>query len=127
MSDPELDVGRLLELAEREQRNVVPTPVHDLRATELRGGAVVLAFGLEPEKGEDDEVRRDPLAALTPGQRRVALAALDGCSDEEIARRLGLSRHTVGNQLRRGYQRLGINSRSELSALVRRRGEHDEE
>ena len=100
---------------ERRER-LVPVPANRLALHELPGGAVVLAFDLEPSaEGQPGEL----LAELTPGQARVAALALEGLQDEEIAARLGLSRHTVSNQLRRAYARLGVSSRSELSAHLR--------
>jgi len=99
------------ELTER----LVPVPAHGLAAHELPGGAVVLAFDLEPAPEPSGEL----FAKLTPGQARVVALALEGLRDEEIAARLGVSRHTVSNQLRRAYARLGVNSRSELSAQLR--------
>ena len=91
--------------------------MHRLAAHELPGGAVLLAFDLRlrPRASADD----DPLDALTPGQARVARLALEGLRDEQIASALGLSRHTVSNQLRRAYARLGVNSRIELAAALR--------
>lgn len=100
---------------ERGER-LVPVPANRLAVHDLPGGAVVLAFDLEPgAEGPPGEL----LGELTPGQARVAALALEGLHDEEIAARLGLSRHTVSNQLRRAYTRLGVSSRSELSAHLR--------
>lgn len=95
---------------------LVPVPANGLAIHALPGGAVVLAFDLAPApEGAASEL----LAKLTPGQARVVALALEGLRDEEIAASLGLSRHTVSNQLRRAYARLGVNSRTELSALLR--------
>lgn len=96
--------------SERDPSGSVPVPAHGLAAHELPGGAVLLAFDVHP---------RDPFDALTPGQARVARLALEGLRDEQIACALGLSRHTVSNQLRRAYARLGVNSRAELAAALR--------
>lgn len=99
--------------SERDPSGAVPLPAHGLAAHELPSGAVLLAFDLRPRAAAD------PLDALTPGQARVARLALDGLRDEQIACALGLSRHTVSNQLRRAYARLGVNSRAELAAALR--------
>lgn len=109
--------------------DLLPVPALHLRSYRIPTGAVLLAFDLAPTKREarsPERVDDDLLSALTPGQRRVTLLALEGRSDEQIAAQLGLSRHTVSNQLRRGYSRLGVNSRSELSALVCRARLHCE-
>lgn len=100
---------------DERDRSREPVPLHRLAAHELPGGAVLLAFDLRPRASADD----DPLDALTPGQARVARLALEGLRDEQIASALGLSRHTVSNQLRRAYARLGVNSRIELAAALR--------
>lgn len=94
-----------------------PVPAHELRIHALGDDAIVIAFDL-------DASRRPParLDALPPGQRRVVELALDGMSDKAIAARLGRSRHTISNQLRRAYAKLGVNSRVELSARVRELG-----
>lgn len=93
-----------------------PVPIRALRAHALEGGAVVLAFDLADDPACIDHPLLD---ALPEGQRRVVYLALQGCSDLEIAERLGRSRHTVANQLRRAYRRLGVNGRAELAARVR--------
>jgi len=102
--------------SEREAPASVPLPVHGLAAHELPSGAVLLAFDLRRRAAAD------PFDALTPGQARVARLALEGLRDEQIARALGLSRHTVSNQLRRAYATLGVNSRTELAAALRLNG-----
>ncbi|MBX3275841.1 MAG: helix-turn-helix transcriptional regulator [Sandaracinaceae bacterium] len=102
--------------ADAERAPLIPVPAHDLVAHELPGGAVLLAFDLEPGPRDAEP---ELLDALTPAERRVARLALEGLRDEEIATATGLSRHTVSNQLRRAYARLGVGSRFELCARVR--------
>ena len=96
----------------------LPIPAHGVRLSELEGGAVLLAFDLAPLRG----AAARPLEGLglTEAQARVARLALEGLSDEAIAARLGLSRHTVSNHLRGAYERVGVSTRGELAALVRR-------
>jgi len=45
---------------------------------------------------------------------------LDGKSNAEIARERGVKERTVANQIARGYAQLGVRSRLELAAFVRR-------
>jgi DNA-binding NarL/FixJ family response regulator len=45
---------------------------------------------------------------------------LDGKSNAEIARERGVKERTVANQIARGYAQLGVGSRHELAAYVRR-------
>jgi DNA-binding NarL/FixJ family response regulator len=47
-------------------------------------------------------------------------ALLDGKSNAEIARERGVKERTVANQIARGYAQLGVRSRLELAAFVRR-------
>ena len=48
--------------------------------------------------------------------------AVTGLSDKEIARRLAISDHTVGNHFRAIYERLGVSKRSQLIALLKSSG-----
>ncbi len=55
--------------------------------------------------------------ALTPREIEVAGMAARGLSNSAIARSLGVSDRTVGNQLQAVYAKLGINRRHELTAI----------
>jgi len=59
------------------------------------------------------------LTALTDRQREMVDLAVTGLSDKEIARRLAISDHTVGNHFRAIYERLGVSKRSQLIALLK--------
>jgi DNA-binding CsgD family transcriptional regulator len=59
------------------------------------------------------------LTKLTARQRELVDLALEGLSDKAIARRLGISDHTVGNHFRAIYAQLGVSKRSQLIALLR--------
>lgn len=59
-----------------------------------------------------------PLASLTPAERAVALLAVEGLSNAEIAERRRATPKTVANQLRRVYAKLGVRSRFALVALL---------
>jgi DNA-binding CsgD family transcriptional regulator len=56
---------------------------------------------------------------LTPTEKRVAELAAAGHTNREIAQTLFLSVHTVEDNLRRVYSKLGIRSRTELAAKSR--------
>ena len=45
--------------------------------------------------------------------------AVTGMSDKEIARRLSISDHIVGNHFPAIYERLGVSKRSQLIALLK--------
>lgn len=97
------NLGRVLsDLGRREDALVV---------TE-QAGALSRRFGGEaPAPG---------LEALTRTERRVAVLIAEGLNNHQIARRMGISRHTVDSHLRRIFGRLGIRSRVELARLVER-------
>ena len=71
-----------------------------------RAGAELARIGLRPPA---------PLG-LTPTEKRVAELAAAGHTNREIAQALFLSVHTVEDNLRRIYGKLGIRSRTELAA-----------
>ncbi len=54
------------------------------------------------------------LAGLTPREREVALAVLDGLSNTEIADRLGIRLLTVKKHLTRIFEKAGVQSRTQL-------------
>jgi DNA-binding CsgD family transcriptional regulator len=56
--------------------------------------------------------------ALTPRESEVAALVVDGLSDREIAERLSLSYHTVGQHVKRIYRKLGVDSRVRLTRLL---------
>jgi DNA-binding CsgD family transcriptional regulator len=79
----------------------------------------------------DDDIRVDavsshaedePLAYLTPAERQVALDAIQGLSNQEIATRRERAERTVANQLASVYVKTGARSRVELAALHAGRG-----
>jgi DNA-binding CsgD family transcriptional regulator len=84
----------------------------DLRASEVQVGArkyLLLSFPRSANMPDD----------LTPAERQVALAALAGLSNAEIARMRGSSPRTVANQLATLFRKLGVRSRAELAARAR--------
>jgi DNA-binding CsgD family transcriptional regulator len=58
--------------------------------------------------------------ALTVREQEVATLAADGLSSREIADKLYLSRRTVDNHLQRIYDKLGVSSRQQLTAMFSR-------
>jgi two-component system, NarL family, nitrate/nitrite response regulator NarL len=65
-------------------------------------------------------VDSDSMALLTRREREVVSLAVDGVKNREIARRLGLSEHTVKNYLFSIFGKLGVSSRLELTLAVQR-------
>lgn len=68
--------------------------------------------------------RRSPgvLAALTPQELRIALLVAEGATNRQVATGLFLSPKTVAYHLAKVYDKLGLNSRVQLAALVIRGG-----
>ena len=65
-------------------------------------------------------VPTSPALRLTHREGDIIELLLEGCSNKEIAARLGISDQTVKNQLSALYQKAGVKSRLELVALTRR-------
>ncbi|HEX4513657.1 MAG TPA: LuxR C-terminal-related transcriptional regulator [Polyangiaceae bacterium] len=61
-----------------------------------------------------------PRGTLTKTEEHIAKRAARGESNAEIARARKTSPRTVANQLARIYAKLGVRSRVELAALLRR-------
>jgi DNA-binding CsgD family transcriptional regulator len=59
---------------------------------------------------------------LTPTEVEVVRLVADGLSNPDIAERLFISRKTVTTHLSHVFGKLGVSSRSELSAEAVRRG-----
>lgn len=55
---------------------------------------------------------------LSPSEMNAVRRFADGMSHSEIAAQLGISRHTVRNQIANAYQKLGIHNKVELVRLV---------
>ena len=56
---------------------------------------------------------------LTPRERDLVAAILDGCSNKEIAARYNLSVQTVKNRLATLYAKFGVTTRLELAVRMR--------
>jgi DNA-binding NarL/FixJ family response regulator len=79
-----------------------------------------LLMRLAPEAGRvpasDDE------ALLSPQERQVLTYSAKGFSFEEIARMLGVSRHTVMTYVKRSYRKLQVHSKTEAIYEARKLG-----
>jgi DNA-binding NarL/FixJ family response regulator len=70
----------------------------------------------------DDQRRREPFERLTPREREVLAALMDGKPAEVIATESFVSLATVRSQIRTILLKLGVNSQLAAVALVRRNG-----
>jgi DNA-binding CsgD family transcriptional regulator len=73
----------------------------------------LLATGARPRR-----IALSGVDSLTPSERRVAEMAAEGPTNREIAQALFVTPKTVEMHLSRAYRKLGINSRSQLSAAL---------
>ncbi|MGZ5968910.1 MAG: LuxR C-terminal-related transcriptional regulator, partial [Polyangiales bacterium] len=60
------------------------------------------------------------LARLSAAERQIAALILAGETNAAIARARDTSPHTVSNQLRRLFEKLGVSSRAEAAAVLAR-------
>jgi DNA-binding NarL/FixJ family response regulator len=58
------------------------------------------------------------IPSLTPREREILQAILDGCMNREIAARFGTSEQTVKNQLSTLFDKVGVSSRLELALVA---------
>ncbi|MCA9261798.1 MAG: helix-turn-helix transcriptional regulator [Planctomycetales bacterium] len=56
---------------------------------------------------------------LPPRQRSVLICLMEGDTESQCAKRLGISRHTVHDYVKMLYERFGVHSRGELLARCR--------
>ncbi|MEV6280240.1 AAA family ATPase [Nocardia sp. NPDC051832] len=70
--------------------------------------------GVSPMPGESDDF------ALTTREREIAVRALSGRTNREIAADIGVAKRTIDNHLARVYSKLGIGTRDELRRLLGR-------
>ena len=77
------------------------------------------------EPAPPPQVARRPdedLAGLTPREAEVAVLVSYGLTNRRIASELSISEHTVASHITKMLKKLGLNSRSGLSAWVAGRG-----
>jgi len=118
-----LEAGATGYLLKDTQPATIAEQVRSLRA----GGSPIspviarqLLLRLAPEAGRtptpDDE------ALLSPQERQVLTYSAKGFSFEEIARMLGVSRHTVMTYVKRSYRKLQVHSKTEAIYEARKLG-----
>jgi DNA-binding NarL/FixJ family response regulator len=93
---------------------VKTAPVPELVDAIRRAAAGGLAFGRRPAAAA--------AASLTPREREVVGLVVDGRSNDEVGAALGITTKTVEGHLRRLFDRLGVQSRTELATRALREG-----
>jgi len=58
------------------------------------------------------------ISALTKREEEVASLVAEGLTNRDVAKRLGLSEHTVGNYLFKCYEKLGLSTRVEFVLYI---------
>jgi DNA-binding NarL/FixJ family response regulator len=79
-----------------------------------------LLLRLAPEAGPSPSAADEAL--LSPQERQVLTFSAKGFSFEEIARMLGVSRHTVMTYVKRSYRKLQVHSKTEAIYEARKLG-----
>jgi DNA-binding CsgD family transcriptional regulator len=92
--------------------------VHAAALQTARADDGAVAVTLAPAAVADLEPLRLALHDLTPREREVAQLLTRGATNEEIARALWISRHTVKDHVKAVYAKIGVASRVELSAKL---------
>ena len=72
-----------------------------------------LNFEHDSDDHEDAQIEK-----LTPREHESARLTTKGCSNKEIARILEISPHTVSRHLQRSFDKLGVQKRAALSAIL---------
>lgn len=64
-----------------------------------------------------NETAGDAMVGLSPRQRQVLLFLLEGDGKKQIAARMKISEHTVGDHVKNIFKRFNVHSRGELQAV----------
>jgi predicted ATPase/DNA-binding SARP family transcriptional activator/DNA-binding CsgD family transcriptional regulator/Tfp pilus assembly protein PilF len=100
------------------------------RATLAQGRAMVPEQAIKYALSAEEPLLSPPIArrsggdsaALTPREEEVAVLVSRGLTNRQIASELSISEHTVATHIAKSLKRLGLSSRSRLSAWVAERG-----
>jgi DNA-binding NarL/FixJ family response regulator len=93
---------------------VKTAPVADLVDAIRRAASGGLAFGRRPDA--------TAIASLTAREREVVGLVVDGRSNDEVGAALGITTKTVEGHMGRLFERLGVQSRTELATRALREG-----
>lgn len=74
------------------------------------------------ERADKESITRSTMNELTPREQEVLMALADGYTNDEIADKLAISRHTVARHRENVMRKLGMHSRTELVKYAIRKG-----
>ena len=97
-------------------------PDADIEQIDAALRAVAVGLIVRPAPRYFDADDGAPLPLLTPREIEILLALRDGLSNKAIARRLGISQHTVKFHVESIFRKLGVTNRVEAVAKGLRRG-----
>jgi DNA-binding NarL/FixJ family response regulator len=108
-----------------------------IRGTDLIGAIRTVATGqsmLDPRAASqlmarlrDQSAKKDPLAGLTPQERRILELIGEGLTNRQIGEKMFLAEKTVKNYISALFAKLGMERRTQAAAYAARVfGEHDE-
>jgi non-specific serine/threonine protein kinase len=130
------DIGVLLQPEDRKLLDPYLATAHSSlgevawQATLAEGRAMMPEQAIEYALSAEEPVPPPPgvrrsgesSAALTPREEEVAVLVSRGLTNRQIASELSISEHTVATHIAKILKRLGVSSRSRLSAWVAERG-----
>lgn len=103
-------------------RQVTAAPFHAALGAVAAGLLVRMSGTALPEAGFHAAEDRAEHGLLTPREVEILAAIGEGLSNKEVARRLGISAHTVKFHLEAIFEKLGAGSRAEAVTKGLRRG-----
>jgi DNA-binding CsgD family transcriptional regulator/PAS domain-containing protein len=109
--------GKMILADDRRRRTltltVAPAPRTQMASLDRGGGAIVWITDAVRDAAPSPEILRERFG-LTPAESRLALILLRGESQREAADQLGVSFHTVRNQVRSLFAKVGARRQSDL-------------
>jgi DNA-binding NarL/FixJ family response regulator len=102
------------------ESSIPPSVVAALRSGQPRNGPPPGPDQRRAAPGRSPESRAADWSLLTAREREIAELAGQALTNQQIANRLGRTTHTVNYHLRQIFQKLGLTSRVELAAQLRR-------
>lgn len=103
-------------LKEIDGRGLVQA-IHDVAAGRSILDPAITARVMELLKTSAAGGPRDALAQLSPQEKRVLALIAEGCTNREVAARLGLTEKTVKNYLSTVFEKLHVSRRAEAAVI----------